>query len=64
MLQVSGYTLINQTLNYAVNRKMIDVNPNSVITLHKIEKYNAATLNAEQMQYYLEFIQGTLPSFC
>jgi len=39
---------------------MIDVNPNSAITLHKIEKYNAATLNAEQMQYYLEFIQGDI----
>ena len=54
------YTLINQALNYAISRKMIDVNPNSAITLHKIEKYNAATLNAEQMQYYLEFIQGDI----
>lgn len=35
-------------------------NPNSAITLHKIEKYNAAALNAEQMQYYLEFIQGDI----
>lgn len=54
------YTLINQALNYAISRKMIDVNPNSAITLHKIEKYNAATLNAEQMQHYLEFIQGDI----
>jgi len=54
------YTLINQVLNYAISRKMISVNPNSAITLHKIEKYNAATLNAEQMQYYLEFIQGDI----
>ncbi|MDR3344946.1 MAG: site-specific integrase [Oscillospiraceae bacterium] len=52
------YTLVNQVLNYAISREMISVNPNSAITLHKIEKYNAATLNAEQMQYYLEFIQG------
>ena len=29
-------------------------------TLHKIEKYNAATLNADQMQYYLEFIVGDI----
>jgi integrase len=54
------FTIINQTLNYAVSRKMIEVNPNSAITLHKIEKYNAATLNADQMQYYLEFIQGDI----
>ena len=54
------YTLINQALNYAISREMITVNPNSAITLHKIEKYNAATLNAEQMQYYLEFIQGDI----
>lgn len=53
---VKDYTIINQTLNYAISRKIISVNPNSAITLHKIEKYNAATLNAEQMQYYLEFI--------
>jgi len=52
------YTIINQVLNYAISRKLISINPNSAITLHKIEKYNAATLNAEQMQYYLEFIQG------
>lgn len=39
---------------------MIIVNPNSAISLHKIEKYNAATLNAEQMQYYLEFIAGDI----
>lgn len=52
------FTLINQVLNYAVSRKMIAVNPNSSITLHKIEKYNAATLNAEQMLQYLEFIVG------
>ena len=45
-------------LNYAISRKLIDVNPNSSITLHKIEKYNAATLNADQMQQYLEFIVG------
>ena len=50
------YTVINQVLNYAISRKMIKVNPNSAITLHKIEKYNATTLNAEQMQHYLEFI--------
>lgn len=54
------YTIINQALNYAVSKKMISVNPNSAITLHKIEKYNAATLNAEQMQYYLEFIVGDI----
>ena len=54
------YTIINQVLNYAISRKMIEVNPNSAITLHKIEKYNAATLNAEQMQYYLEFIMGDI----
>jgi integrase len=54
------YTVINQVLNYAVSKKMISVNPNSAITLHKIEKYNAATLNAEQMQYYLEFIVGDI----
>lgn len=54
------YTYINQTLNYAISRKIISVNPNSAITLHKIEKYNAATLNAEQMQHYLEFIQGDI----
>ena len=54
------YTLINQALNYAISRKMITTNPNSSITLRKIEKYNAATLNAEQMQYYLEFIQGDI----
>lgn len=54
------YTIINQALNYAVSRKMIEVNPNSAITLHKIEKYNAATLNADQMQLYLEFIQGDI----
>ena len=54
------YTIINQTLNYAISRKMISVNPNSAITLHKIEKYNAATLNADQMQYYLEFIVGDI----
>ncbi|TEB17120.1 putative prophage phiRv2 integrase [Pelotomaculum sp. FP] len=55
---VKDYTIINQALNYAVSKKMISVNPNSAITLHKIEKYNAATLNAEQMLYYLEFIVG------
>ncbi|MEL7566503.1 MAG: tyrosine-type recombinase/integrase [Dehalobacterium sp.] len=54
------YTIINQVLNYAVSKKMINVNPNSAITLHKIEKYNAATLNAEQMQYYLECIVGDI----
>lgn len=54
------YTHINQALNYAISRKMIDVNPNSSITLHKIEKYNAATLNTEQLQHYLEFIQGDI----
>lgn len=54
------YTIINQALNYAVSKKMISVNPNSAITLHKIEKYNAATLNADQMQYYLEFIVGDI----
>jgi site-specific recombinase XerD len=54
------YTIINQTLNYAISKKMISVNPNSAITLHKIEKYNAATLNADQMQYYLEFIAGDI----
>jgi len=54
------YTHINQALNYAISRKMISVNPNSSITLHKIEKYNAETLNAEQMRYYLEFIQGDI----
>lgn len=52
------YTIINQALNYATSRKMIEINSNSSITLHKIEKYNAATLNAEQMQHYLEFIVG------
>ena len=52
------YTIINQVLNYAISKKLIDVNPNSSITLHKIEKYNAATLNADQMQQYLEFIVG------
>lgn len=52
------YTIINQALNYAISREMIEVNPNSAITLHKIEKYNAATLNADQMQHYLEFIVG------
>lgn len=52
------YTIINQVLNYAISREMIEVNPNSAITLHKIEKYNAATLNADQMQQYLEFIVG------
>lgn len=55
---VKDYTIINQALNYAVSKKIISVNPNSAITLHKIEKYNAATLNAEQMLYYLEFIVG------
>lgn len=54
------YTIINQVLNYAVSKKIISVNPNSAITLHKIEKYNAATLNADQMQYYLEFIMGDI----
>jgi integrase len=54
------YTIINQTLNYAISKKMISVNPNSAITLHKIEKYNAATLNADQMQYYIEFIVGDI----
>jgi len=54
------YTIINQVLNYAISRKMISINPNSAITLHKIEKYNAATLNAEQIQYYLEFIAGDI----
>lgn len=54
------YTIINQALNYAASRKMIEVNPNSSITLHKIEKYNAATLNADQMQHYLEFIVGDI----
>jgi len=54
------YTIINQALNYAISRKMIEVNPNSAITLHKIEKYNAATLNADQMQFYLDFIQGDI----
>lgn len=54
------YTIINQVLNYAISRKMIEVNPNSAITLHKIEKYNAATLNADQMQLYLDFIQGDI----
>jgi len=54
------YTIINQALNYAISRKMIEVNPNSAITLHKIEKYNAATLNADQMQLYLDFIQGDI----
>lgn len=54
------YTLINQVLNYAISRKMISINPNSAISLHKIEKYNAATLNAEQIQNYLEFIQGDI----
>lgn len=49
------FTIINQALNYAISRKMIEVNPNSSITLHKIEKYNAATLNADQMQKYLDF---------
>lgn len=52
------FTIINQALNYAMSRKMIEINPNSSITLHKIEKYNAATLNADQMQKYLEFIVG------
>lgn len=55
---VKDYTIINQALNYAVSNKMIAVNPNSAITLHKIEKYNAAVLNAEQMLHYLEFIAG------
>ena len=54
------YTTINQVLNYAISRKLIDVNPNSSITLHKIEKYNASILNAEQMQRYLEFIVGDI----
>ncbi|MEG6521420.1 site-specific integrase [Desulfotomaculum sp. 1211_IL3151] len=54
------YTIINQALNYAISKRMISVNPNSAITLHKIEKYNAATLNANQMQYYLEFIVGDI----
>lgn len=54
------YTVINQALDYAVSKKIISVNPNSAITLHKIEKYNAATLNAEQMQYYLEYIVGDI----
>ena len=54
------YTIINQALNYAISKKMIDINPNSAITLHKIEKYNAATLNSEQMQHYLEFIVGDI----
>ena len=54
------YTIINQPLNYAISKKMIDINPNSAITLYKIEKYNAATLNSEQMQHYLEFIVGDI----
>lgn len=54
------YTIINQTLNYAVSKKIISVNPNSAITMRKIEKYNAATLNADQMQHYLEFIVGDI----
>ena len=54
------YTVTNQVLNYAISKKIISVNPNSAITLHKIEKYNAATLNAEQMQYYIEFIVGDI----
>lgn len=55
---VKDYTIINQTLNYAVSKKLISVNPNSAITLHKIEKYNAAILNSEQMLHYLDFIRG------
>lgn len=54
------FTIINQALNYAISRKIIETNPNSAITLHKIEKYNAATLNVDQMQKYLEFIVGDI----
>lgn len=54
------FTIVNQALNYAVMKKWISINPNSAITLHKIEKYNAATLNSEQMQYYLEYIVGDI----
>lgn len=57
---VKDYTIINQVLNYAISKDIIDVNPNSSITLHKIEKYNAATLNAEQMEHYLKFIVGDI----
>lgn len=51
--------MVNELIaNYAVSKKVISINPNSTITPHKIEKYNTATLNADQMQYYLEFIVG------
>ena len=54
------YTVINQALDYAIGKKMITVNPNTAITLGKLDKYNAETLNADQMQFYLEFIQGDI----